>query len=457
MAENQLAQQAGPITTIKKYINDPETQQRLRDMLGAESGTFANSIVNLVSGSAQLKKCEPSSVMRAAMISASVKLPIDPALGFAAIVPYGGIAQFQLMYKGVIQLCIRSGEYEKIHDTEVYRDELQSYNPITGEVRFRDLTEYKMRPQHDFKDVVGFYCEFKLLKGFRASLYMTKEEVMEHAKRYSKAYQYDLRAGKKDCPWSTDPIAMGRKTVILGLLKRYGIMSVEMQRAVIEDAEDESFRHQVESRTIEPTNGRKPFGFNTPSQTGAEETPGTEETGQGSTEAPGPAEEGLKGCYYCGNQVEKRVRYEGHLACLQCAAGKKDESTGNGQDGTSEGTEDGAMEPTEGEPAPAEEEEFAPDTIVECDNKHRCRFDQLLPFTDGLACPVCNSINWWSVEEPKEETPPAGDPNEILRCKQGHTFRRSKVKSTPLAAQPGQLGKCPMCAKDDVLTIVWEP
>jgi recombination protein RecT len=231
-------------------------------MLGERASSFSNSIINVVSSNNALQKCDPSTVIKSAMISASLNLPIDPALGLSAIVPYKDAAQFQLMYKGVIQLCIRSGQYETIHDTEVYRDELESYNPITGEVKFRELTEYKMRPQHKWEDVVGFYCRFRLLKGFTSSLYMTKEEVMAHAERYSRAYQYDLKFNKQTCPWSTDPIAMGRKTVILALLKRYGIMSVEMQDAVVADSESEyGGTRQVESTTLEPTQGRQSFGF----------------------------------------------------------------------------------------------------------------------------------------------------------------------------------------------------
>ncbi len=256
---NELSTQTHPVVALKSYLNANDIQQRLREMLGERASSFSNSIINVVSAKRELQQCDPTTIIKAAMVSASLDLPIDPALGFSAIVPYGNAAQFQLMYKGVIQLCIRSGQYENIHDTEVYRDEMESYNPITGEVKFRQLTEYKMRPQHNWGDVVGFYCCFRLLKGFHASLYMTKEEVMAHAERYSKAYQYDLRAKKQSCPWSTDPIAMGRKTVILALLKRYGIMSVEMQDAVVADAEDENTR-QVESQTLEPTQGRVSFG-----------------------------------------------------------------------------------------------------------------------------------------------------------------------------------------------------
>lgn len=246
-----------PIALLKKYVNAPAVQERLKDMLGNRASAFSNSIINVVNGNSGLQKIatqNPESIMKAAMVSASMNLPIDPALGFSAIVPYGGkdpTAQWQIMYKGVIQLCIRSGQYETIHDTEIYVDELESYNPITGEVKFRDLTEYKLRPKHDFGDVAGFYCHFKLLKGFRASLFMTKDEVMEHGKRFSKAYQWDLKKGDRSSLWSTDPIAMGRKTVILQLLKRYGIMSIEMQDAVSQDYEsdDVTSRH-VDSSVI---------------------------------------------------------------------------------------------------------------------------------------------------------------------------------------------------------------
>jgi len=271
-----------PLAQLKQFVNNPQTQQRLSEMLGDEAGTFANSIINLFNASFALQKCEPASVMSQAMIAASLRLPIDPALGYAAIVPYGKKAQFQLMYRGVIQLCLRSGQYESIYDTEVYRDELESYNPITGEVRFKPLTEYKMRPQHNFEDVVGFYCRFRLLNGFNASLYMTKEEVLAHAERYSQSYQRDLRQNKKTSAWSTHPIAMGRKTVILALLTRYGIMSVamgrktvilalltrygimsvEMREAFRKDLDTQEYRKSVESRELKPTNGRREkFGF----------------------------------------------------------------------------------------------------------------------------------------------------------------------------------------------------
>ena len=227
------------ITTIKSYINSDSVKARLEDMLGKRASAFSNSIINVVKNNDYLQKCAPDSVMNSAMIAASLNMPIDPALGFAAIVPYGTAAQFQLMYKGIIQLCIRSGQYETIHNAEVYRDEIKSHNPITGETVFNDPEAYQMRKTGKPEDVAGFYAMFKLTAGFRVSAYMTMDEAMAHAEKFSKAYQYDLKKNKKSSVWSTDPVSMGKKTVIKQLLSKYGIMSVEMQDAFV--AENDSF------------------------------------------------------------------------------------------------------------------------------------------------------------------------------------------------------------------------
>ena len=231
----------GPIANIRNFLANVDVKTRLEDILGKRSAAFGNSIVNVVSGSKQLMEVaqnNPGSIMRAAMKAATINLPIEPALGQAAIVPYGSEAVFQLMYRGVIQLCVRSGQYKKIHCSEIYLDELKSHNPITGEVKFNDPSTYKMRyADNNKQNVVGHYAYFRLTSGFEKAEYMTKAEVMAHAKKYSKAFQYDLKAGKKASPWSTDPIPMGNKTVLLKLLKRFGIMSIEMQDALVSDRE----------------------------------------------------------------------------------------------------------------------------------------------------------------------------------------------------------------------------
>jgi recombination protein RecT len=227
-------------------------------MLGKRGGAFTNSIINVVRNSSGLRHCSPASVMSAAVVAATLNLPIDPALGQAAIVPYGKVAVFQLMYKGLIQLCIRSGMYQTIHCSEIYKDELKSHNPITGIVKFKDPDTFKMRYESKYgENVVGHYAYFKLVSGFEKSDYMTKEQVMAHAEKYSKAYQYDLREKKEDSPWSINPIQMGNKTVLIRLLGKYGIKSIEMQDALFQDNSFEA-AESAAAKKIESEQGSEP-------------------------------------------------------------------------------------------------------------------------------------------------------------------------------------------------------
>jgi recombination protein RecT len=406
--------------TLKQFLSANDIQNRLKEMLGDRASSFSNSIINVVSSNSALQACDPATVIKAAMISASLDLPIDPALGFAAIVPYKESAQFQLMYKGVIQLCIRSGQYETIHDTEVYRDELESYNPITGEVVFRKLTEYKMRPQKKWGDVVGFFCSFRLLKGFRSSLYMTTEEIMAHAERFSRAYQYDVKFNKQSCPWSTDPIAMGRKTVILRLLKRYGIMSVEMQDAVVADAEDENTR-QVESKTLEPTQGRQAFvpkkGEQPPESPEGDQPPTTEEPEKAKDDTA------TRLCPGCNTQkTGKFFRSNGRLVCRECLSREN-------------GTQ---VEPTNQSTPP-------PQTQTEQSDATDPQGPQ-----EGVTEPQEGQAATSVPETPKE-------PIGTVSCKFGHLVARTALVPSPLLNPgKGEIGLCPTCKANGRVAIVKE-
>lgn len=246
----------GPLAQLQKYTQDPETKRRIQEMLGEAAGTFTNSLINVVKGSPQLMDIavkNPASIMTSAMRAASVRLPIDPALGFAAIVPYGGnnpAAQFQLMYKGLIQLAIRTGQYKRMHDTVVYKDELERYNPITGIVEWTDPSTWKMRGSKQDDDVAGFYFEFELVTGFVASKFLSFEDAMAWGRKYSKAYGNDIKYKKATSLWSTNPIAMGMKTCIKMLLGKYGILSVEMQQAMV--AEDDDFKGDIIDADVVP-------------------------------------------------------------------------------------------------------------------------------------------------------------------------------------------------------------
>lgn len=274
---NEMQQRNNPVGQIKSYLSDGSVKERFEEMLGKRAGAFTNSIINVVRKSNQLQKCTPESIISAAMVAATVNLAIEPALGQAAIVPYGKAAQFQIMYRGLTQLCIRSGQYATIHCTEVYEDEIESWNPITGEIIFTDQSTWKMRSEKKQGCVAGHYARFKLLSGFEKSDYITFDESMTHAKRFSKAYNNDLKYKKATSVWSTDPVAMGNKTVLVRLLSKYGIMSIEMQNAFVADHEDfetasDRAKYQIEGESgsevidVEPTEIPEPVKEATPAR-----------------------------------------------------------------------------------------------------------------------------------------------------------------------------------------------
>ena len=224
------------LAQVKAFTNQKDIKERFQRALGQKAPQFMTSLVNAVAASTQLQEVNPNSIMAAAFVAASFDLPIDSNLGFAAIVPYGDKAQFQMMYKGFIQLAIRSGYYEKMNYSSIYEDELKSYNPITGEIEFvSDFSQCQQRNAGEEDKIIGYYAWFRLKTGFISELYMSREDVENHARKYSKAYQYDIRKKKSSSKWSTDFDAMAKKTVIKLLLSRWGILSIDMQKAITDD------------------------------------------------------------------------------------------------------------------------------------------------------------------------------------------------------------------------------
>lgn len=235
---------------VKGILSQDNVKKKFGEVLGQKAPQFIASITNVVAGSAQLKKCDANSIIGAAFVAATYDLPIDSNLGFAAIVPYNNSkynpqtrqwekhmeAQFQIMYKGFIQLAIRSGYYEKMNYAVVYEDELVSYNPITGEIEFvKDFSECTQRDAGEEEKVVGYYARFKLRTGYSQELFMSRKAVENHAKKYSQSYRTDLKENKQKSKWTTDFEAMALKTVIKLLLSKWGILSVDMQRAIQDD------------------------------------------------------------------------------------------------------------------------------------------------------------------------------------------------------------------------------
>ena len=234
-----------PVTTlgmVKGYLAQDSVKNRFNEVLGKKAPQFIASIINTVGNSKQLQECEPTSIISSAMVAAALDLPIDPNLSFAALVPYKngktGVtsAQFQMMYKGFIQLAIRSGQYKNMNVAEVYEDEIESYNPIYGTVTFvSDFSKTEQRRNGNKDKIVGYFSFFDLMTGFHKELYMTKEDCLNHAKTYSSAFRQDLNKGWSSSKWTTNFDDMAKKTVIKQLISKWGIMTVEMQKAILDD------------------------------------------------------------------------------------------------------------------------------------------------------------------------------------------------------------------------------
>ena len=240
MANNVTQKNTDQFALVKTLMSQDRVVKNFEDVLGPKAPQFMASVLNVMSSSDLLKSCNATSVLAAAMVAATLDMPVDPNIGYAAIVPYktksGYRAQLQIMYRGFIQMALRSEKYCSMNVASVYADELKGFNPITGECEFvSDFSECTMREEGKPENVVGYYAQFKLLSGFTKGLYMTKQQILDHALRYSNAYKNDVNKGWTSSLWSTDFEAMAQKTVLKLLLKKYGILSVQMQQAVIED------------------------------------------------------------------------------------------------------------------------------------------------------------------------------------------------------------------------------
>lgn len=222
---NETKQQAVAVTpkaetTIGKlqgYFGNKACLNNLKAMLGQKAVGFATSVLSVVNNNKLLQKADAGSIYSSAMIAASLDLPINPNLGFAAIVPYGSKAQFQIMTKGLLQLAIRSGQYAKITNAIVHEGELVKYDPFTDDYEF-DASK------RTSDKIIGYMAFFRTVGGYEKYFYMTVADAMAHGKRYSKSFDNGV--------WRENPDAMCLKTVLKLLLSKYGILSIEMQRAI---------------------------------------------------------------------------------------------------------------------------------------------------------------------------------------------------------------------------------
>nr|DAI23472.1 MAG TPA: RecT protein [Caudoviricetes sp.] len=210
--------------TLKGMLESPAYKKKFEEMLGKKAAGFMSSIIAVTNNNNYLMKADPATVIGAAAQAAMLDLPINQSLGFAYIVPYKGSAQFQLGYKGYIQLAQRSGQYVDIGAKTVYEGELEYENRLLDKFKFGNRTGDK---------VIGYLAYFRLTNGFEKMLFMTLDEMQAHAKKYSQNYK-----GGTDKWGLADFNVMAEKTVLKRLLSKFGplsIESVQMSQALSND------------------------------------------------------------------------------------------------------------------------------------------------------------------------------------------------------------------------------
>ena len=216
-----------PLQAFNGFMMNPNTQDYLKSVLKEKSASFMNNMVALVANNRALQPCKPASIMYVGLKATALGLPLDQNLGFAYAIPYKDnkagetVAQFQMGYKGFIQLALRTGQFSTINATDIREGEISSINRLTGEITFTDV------PDRAGRKIVGYAAFFRLTNGFRKTLYMSVEEITEHAKRYSQTFKSEY--SRKSSKWTTDFDAMATKTVLKLLLSKYAPLSVEMQ------------------------------------------------------------------------------------------------------------------------------------------------------------------------------------------------------------------------------------
>ena len=208
--------------SIAQYIREDAVSTRLNDLLGRRASQFITSLVAAANANKLLNTCKPESVVSAALIAASMDLPINRNKKDEETV-----CQFQMGYKGFIQLAQRSGFYKTINASEVKEGEIVSFDRLSGEIEFKWIEDQVEREK---APTVGFVAYFRLLNGFEKSFYMTTEELNKHAKKYSKNF-----AKYGSGLWSDDFDSMAKKTVLKLLISKYGPLNTQLQKAIQED------------------------------------------------------------------------------------------------------------------------------------------------------------------------------------------------------------------------------
>lgn len=215
------------LPALKNALNTDGVKNKFNEMLGKKSAGFITSITSVVQNNDLLQKAEVNSIILAAAQAASLDLPINPNLGFAAIIPFNDkknnrcVATFQIMRDGWVDLCLRTGQFEYIANEIVYEGELVEKN------RFTDTYVFDESKRKSDK-VIGYMASFKLTNGYRKTVYMTVEDAKAHGKQYSQTFRKNYGL------WVDNFHAMALKTTLKMLLKKFAPKSIESIAQAIE-------------------------------------------------------------------------------------------------------------------------------------------------------------------------------------------------------------------------------
>lgn len=234
--ENSLAKRNVNNMPFSAFMTQDAVKNKINQMVGGKDGQrFITAIISAVNTNPELGTCDKNSIVSAALLGESLKLSPSPQLGQYYMVPYNDtkrgckVAQFQLGYKGYVQLAIRSGYYKKINVLAIKEGELVKFDPLEEEIEVNLIDDEQEREQ---AETIGYYAMFEYHNGFRKAIYWSREKMEAHANQYSKGY----KARKGYTFWEKDFDGMAYKTMLRQLISKWGIMSIELQSAIEKDA-----------------------------------------------------------------------------------------------------------------------------------------------------------------------------------------------------------------------------
>lgn len=249
MAVNNSLAKSNQRLGITAYLTNDAVKNQINNVIGGKDGTrFISAVVSAVNNNAALQECTNQSILSAALLGESLKLSPSPQLGQYYMVPFndknkGKVAQFQLGYKGYIQLAIRSGQYKKLNVLAIKEGELVKFDPLNEEIEVKLIEDEEAREN---AETIGYYAMFEYTNGFKKAMYWSKSKMEAHALKYSMGY----RAKKGYTFWEKDFDGMAYKTMLRQLISKWGIMSIELQSAIDADMaviNDDGTKNYVEN------------------------------------------------------------------------------------------------------------------------------------------------------------------------------------------------------------------